>query len=153
VSIAVPVAPEFGLLQLPHDASRMLAWVLRHLPNLHLWWDPRLKAKLQPKTAYPRFSTRSLVQTLRIGDDVYAASDRQRQLAQRIVTVVNRADPAVNNEVTLKISNNWAGWNREGVEYREMRDLPQWHDIIDWRNPKSSVDIVYPRLLDALGVA
>jgi esterase/lipase len=153
IAISVPVAPEFGLLQLPFGVSRALAWVVRHLPNMYLWWDPRLKASLQPKTAYPRFSTHSLVQTLRIGDDVRAASEKYRQMAERIVPVVNRCDPAVNNEVTQEIATNWAGWNRNGVEYVEMRNLPQWHDIIEWRNPKAPIDIVYPRLLQALGVA
>lgn len=153
IAIAVPVAPEFGLLQLPYGVSRALAWVVRHLPNMYLWWDPRLKASLQPKTAYPRFSTHALIQTLRIGDDVYAASEKQRQLADRIVPVVNRCDPAVNNEVTHEVATNWAGWNRDCVDYVEMRNLPEWHDIIDWRNPKAPVDIVYPRLLQALGVS
>jgi esterase/lipase len=153
ISIAVPVAPEFALLQLPYGVSRALEWIVRHMPNMHLWWDPRLKASLQPKTAYPKFSTRSLVQTMRIGDDVYKLSDKQRQVADRIVPVVNRCDPAVNNEVTRQIATNWAGWKRDGVEYVEMRNLPEWHDIIDWRNPKAPVDVVYPRLLQALGVA
>jgi esterase/lipase len=153
ISIAVPVAPEFGLLQMPYGVSRAVAWVVRHVPNAYLWWDPRLKSSLQPKTAYPRFSTHALMQTLRIGDDVRAASEKQRQLAERIVPVVNRCDPAVNNEVTKDVATNWAGWNRNGVDYVEMRNLPEWHDIIDWRNAKAPVDIVYPRLLQALGVA
>ena len=153
IAISVPVAPEFGLLQLPYGVSKAVAWVMLHVPNMHIWWDPRLKAALQPKTAYPKFSTHALMQTLRIGDDVHHASDRQRQLAERIVPVVNLCDPAVNNEVTQQIALNWAGWNRNGVEYVEMRNLPEWHDIIDWRNPKAPVDIVYPRLLQALGVA
>jgi esterase/lipase len=153
IAISVPVAPEFGLLQLPYGVSRALAWLIKLVPNFFLWWDPRLKASLQPKTAYPRFSTHALMQTLRIGDDVHATSEKHRQLAERIVPVVNRCDPAVNNEVTQEIATNWAGWKRDGVEYVEMRNLPEWHDIIDWRNPKASVDIVYPRLLLALGVA
>jgi esterase/lipase len=153
VSIAVPVAPEFGLLQLPYGVSRAIAWIVGHVPNANLWWDPRLKTALQPKTAYPRFSTHALMQTLRIGDEVHAASEKQRQLAERIVPVVNRCDPAVNNEVTQEVATNWAGWNRNGVDYVEMRNLPEWHDIIDWRNAKAPVDIVYPRLLQALGVA
>jgi esterase/lipase len=153
IAIAVPVSPEFALLQMPYGVSSALAWIVRHVPNAFLWWDPRLKGALQPKTAYPRFSTHALAQTLRIGDEVRAASEKQRQLAERIVPVVNRCDPAVNNDVTKEIATNWAGWNRIGVEYVEMRNLNEWHDIIEWRNPKAQIDIVYPRLLQALGVA
>ncbi|HTA38558.1 MAG TPA: alpha/beta fold hydrolase [Candidatus Acidoferrales bacterium] len=153
IAISVPVAPEFALLQMPYGLSRTIAWIVRHVPNFFLWWDPRLKASLQPKTAYPRFSTHALAQTLRVGDDVYKAAEKGKQLAERIVPVVNRCDPAVNNDVTKEVATNWAGWNRNGVEYVEMRNLAEWHDIIEWRNPKAHIDIVYPRLLQALGVA
>jgi esterase/lipase len=153
IAISVPVAPEFALLQMPYGLSRTVGWIVRHVPNAFLWWDPRLKASLQPKTAYPRFSTHALAQTLRIGDEVYKAAERGRQQAERIVPVVNRCDPAVNNDVTKEVATNWAGWNRNGVEYVEMRNLNEWHDIIEWRNPKAQIDIVYPRLLQALGVS
>jgi esterase/lipase len=153
IAISVPVAPEFALLQMPYGLSKTVAWIVRHVPNFFLWWDPHLKASLQPKTAYPRFSTHALAQTLRVGDEVHSASEKYRQMAERIVPVVNRCDPAVNNDVTREIATNWAGWNRNGVEYVEMRNLHEWHDIIEWRNPKAQIDIVYPRLLQALGVA
>ena len=153
IAIGVPVAPDFALLQLPYAVSRMFARIFLLLPNFFAWWDPRERERQRPLTAYPRFSTRALMETLRIGDDVYAASQRQRQLAQRIVTVVNRCDPAVNNEAVQQVSAAWSGWNPAGVEYVELRHLPENHDIIDPGNPDARTDLVYPQLLSALGVA
>jgi esterase/lipase len=153
VAIAVPVAPDFALLELPYPVSRFVAWALSALPNLFIWWDPREREHHRPFTAYPRFSTRALAQTLSIGDDVYAVARQRAPRAGRIVTIVNRCDPAVNNEVTRQISLEWKGWNSTSVEYVELRRLPENHDIVDPQNPLARTDLVYPRLLEALGVA
>jgi alpha-beta hydrolase superfamily lysophospholipase len=152
IAVAVPVAPDFALLQLPYGVSRTLARIVLTLPNFFFWWDPRTRTRQRPLTAYPRCSTRALMQTLRIGDDVYAEAQKKRQLAERVVTVVNRCDPAVNNEATQQVSLEWSGWNRKGVEYVELRRLPENHDIIDPQNPLARTQLVYPRLLEALGV-
>ncbi|HTX59969.1 MAG TPA: alpha/beta fold hydrolase, partial [Verrucomicrobiae bacterium] len=125
IDTAVPFAPDFALLQLPYAVSHTLCKLVSWFPNAFLWWDPRLKAALQPHTAYPRFSTHALMQTMRIGDEVYRAADRERQAAQRIVTIVNRCDPAVNNEATQSVADAWRGWNAGGAEYVVMRTLPQ----------------------------
>jgi esterase/lipase len=150
IDIAVPVAPDFALLQLPYAVSHLLERLLLMLPNLFFWWDPRVRSHQQPATAYPRCSTHALMQTMRIGDDVYRASQRQRQFARRIAVVVNRCDPAVNNEATQHVATEWCGWNRDGVEYVELRNLPENHDIIDPNNPNARTKLVYPRLLDIL---
>ncbi|MBV8489743.1 MAG: alpha/beta fold hydrolase, partial [Candidatus Eremiobacteraeota bacterium] len=131
IDVAVPVAPDFALLQLPYAVSHLMQHVLLALPNFFFWWDPRVRQKQQPSTAYPRCSTHALMQTMRIGDDVYKAAQKERQLARRIVTVVNRCDPAVNNEATQAVATEWMGWNRTGAEYVELRKLPENHDIVD----------------------
>lgn len=150
VALAVPVAPDFALLQLPYPVSRLFARMFLALPNVFFWWDPRAGIKQRPVTAYPRCSTHALMQTLRVGDDVHAAAKERRPLAGRIVTVVNRCDPAVNNEATQEIANQWCGWNRNGIAYVELRKLPENHDIIDPANPHARTDLVYPKLLEIL---
>ncbi|HEY1655578.1 MAG TPA: alpha/beta fold hydrolase, partial [Candidatus Tumulicola sp.] len=153
LAVAVPVAPDFALLQLPYAVSRAFAQIFLWLPNFFTWWDPRERERQRPLTAYPRLSTRALMETLRVGDDVYAASQHRRQLAERIVTVVNRCDPAVNNDAAQHVSSAWSGWRPAEVEYVELRHLPENHDIIDPENPSARTGLVYPRLLAALGVA
>lgn len=152
IALAVPVAPDFALLQLPYGASKIVGRIVRTLPNFFFWWDPRVRARMHPLTAYPRCSTHALGQSLHIGDDVYAAAIKERQKAERIVTVVNRCDPAVNNEVTAQVVQEWAGWRRDGAPLVEFRNLPENHDIVDPRNPLARTSLVYPKLLEALGL-
>ncbi len=150
VDLAIPIAPDFALLQLPYGASRWIERVGLWLPNFFLWWDPRVKQKLVPHTAYPRFSTHALMQTLRIADDVVIPARTQAPLARRIVTIVNRADPAVNNAVARDVCQDWCERSEGRIEYLELHDLPEWHDIIEPRGPHACADRVYPRLLDVL---
>lgn len=152
VALSVPVAPDFALLQLPYPVSRLLSRIFLALPNFFFWWDPRVGIKQRPLTAYPRCSTRALMQTLRIGDDVHAAAKQRRQLAERVVTVVNRCDPAVNNEATKEVAQEWSAWNNNSVAYVELRKLPENHDIIDPANPLARTDLVYPKLLEILAI-
>ena len=149
---AVPVAPIFSLPRLPHWLSHLVERLLLTLPNVFLWWDPRVRADAPPPTAYPRFSTRALAQMLRIGDAVDTAARRRPPLAARIVTLVNCNDPAVNNAVTKHISELWSRRKPAGVEYVELMDLPTLHDIVDPGQPQGCTELVYPKLLQALGV-
>ena len=152
VATSVPIAPDFALLQLPYGVSKALGGVMRALPNMFLWWDPRIREEQRPLTAYPRFPTRALMQTLRIADAIYTAAKREPARAGRIAMVVNRADPAVNNEVTMEVVTEWRGLRRDGIEAVELRSLPENHDIIDPDNPLARTDLVYPKLLETLAI-
>jgi pimeloyl-ACP methyl ester carboxylesterase len=153
IARAVPIAPSFALLKLPYPVSRIVERVGLRLPNAFLWWDPRVRENKPPFAQYPRFSSHALMQSLRIGDRVYAAAKKQPPLAERIVTLVNRGDPAVNNGVTRKICERWSAWRPGAVEYVELAHLAQHHDIIDPQQPRARPDLVYPKLLQALGIS
>jgi esterase/lipase len=153
IALAVPVAPDFALLQLPYGVSRAFASILLKLPNFFFWWDPRAGVKQRPLTAYPRCSTHALMQTLRVGDDVYATAKHRKPLADRIVTVVNRVDPAVNNEATAEVVAAWSAFKPDCVRYVQMSKLPENHDIVDPANPLARTDLVYPKLLEILALA
>jgi alpha-beta hydrolase superfamily lysophospholipase len=152
IAVGAPVAPDFALVQMPYGVSRMFASIIRKLPDFFFWWDPRARLRMRPLAAYPRCSTHALMQTMRVGDDVYRAAKVRAPLAERIVAVVNRCDPAVNNDVTLEICEEWSSWNRSRVSYVELRNLPENHDIIDPQNPRARTELVYPKLLEALNV-
>ncbi len=152
VAVSVPVAPDFAVLQLPHGVTKALTWLMATAPNFFLWWDPRIREAQRPKTAYPRFPTHALAQTLRIGEAVIDAARCLKAKAARITTVVNRADPAVNNEVTQEVVTEWRGLRKDGIEYIELRNLPENHDIIDPDNPHAAIALVYPKLIAALGL-
>ncbi|HYL27073.1 MAG TPA: alpha/beta fold hydrolase [Candidatus Nitrosotalea sp.] len=152
IARAVVVAPDFALLNLPYAISRVVERIGLLLPNAFLWWDPRVRSSEPPITAYPWFSTHALMRSLRIGDRVYAAARQEAPNAQRIVTIVNRGDPAVNNAVTKRVSDWWAYWKPGSVAFVELTGLPRVHDVIDPLQPFARPDIVYPELFRALGV-
>ncbi|HEX3458025.1 MAG TPA: alpha/beta fold hydrolase [Candidatus Baltobacteraceae bacterium] len=152
LDVAVLIAPNFGLLHLPRFAGRLLSWGLRAFPNRFMWWDPRVGDARRPFAAYPRFPTRVLGGTMSIAEAVYVAARRHAPLTERIVTIVNRNDPAVSNAVTEQVVKNWRHWNPHGVSYTELENLPRHHDIVDPEQPLARTDLVYPRFLEALGV-
>ena len=152
IATSMPIAPDFGLLNLPRWALDVLAPIVLAIPNFFLWWDPRAKQNQLPKTAYPRFSTHALMQTVRIGSAVYHAANREPARAGRIATVVNTHDPAVSNAVTLQVVRRWQRLRAGGIEYVELTDLPENHDIIDPENPLARTDLVYPKLIEMLAI-
>jgi alpha-beta hydrolase superfamily lysophospholipase len=152
IATSMPIAPDFGLLNLPRWALDVLAPTVLALPNFFLWWDPRAKENQRPQTAYPRFSTHALMQTVRIGSAAYHAANREPARARRIATVVNTHDPAVSNAVTLEVLHRWQHLRASGIEYVELTDLPENHDIIDPDNPLARTDLVYPKLIEVLAL-
>jgi len=148
VARAVIIAPVFGLLRFSHFVTSLTGAVARRLPNRFMWWDPRHKADILPATGYPRFPTRALAQTLRIADDVYAASAVQPPLAESAVLVTNRRDPAVNNSVANRVVSRWNARRPDFAQTYCFTDLPVNHDIIDPQNAAPRTDIVYPKLLE-----
>lgn len=152
VAVSVPVAPDFAILQLPYGLSKTVGWLMLHVPNFFMWWDPRIRQAQRPATAYPQFPTHALAQTLRIGDAVYKAARQTKARAAQITTIVNRADPAVCNEATEEVVTEWRGLRKDGIEYVVLQNLPENHDIIDPDNPHAATDVVYPKLIAALGL-
>lgn len=150
IESAVSLAPSFALLHLPYGISYLIERCALVLPNRFLWWNPSLRDRQPPMTAYPRFSTRALAQSLRIADILYAAARRQPPLARRIVAIVNRNDPAVNNAVTKRVAAAWSSWGSLEAEYVEMGDWPRLHDVLDPQQPLARPDLVYPKLLSLL---
>lgn len=152
IAIAVPVVPVFGILDLPFDVTRALMRLAEHAPNIFLWWDPRVKLAHRPRSAYPRFPSRALAQTMRLADDVYRHASLRAPAAARIVTITSANDPAVNNQETAQVMRAWREFKPDGIELIVLRNLPVNHDIVDPDNPDARLDIVYPVLLHALGL-
>ena len=150
VAASIPIAPDFGVLQLSHPYMRVLAGALKILPNAFFWWDPRVRERMKPLTAYPRFPTKALLASLEIANEIYAVAEATAPKATRITTVVNRADPAVSNAVTHEVVTAWQSRRPSGIEWTELTGLPENHDIIDPNNPLQKIDVVYPKLIEVL---
>lgn len=152
VATSVPVAPDFGVLRFGRGLTDVLSAIVLRLPNFFLWWDPRLKEAQRPATAYPRFSTHALMQTLRIGNAVYKAAKTTAPAAGRISTVVNVRDPAVNNAAAKQAVDRWRRRRTAGIDYIELANLPENHDIIDPDNPQARIGLVYKKLIEILAL-
>ncbi len=150
VTRAIAISPVFAILRLPYWLSTLVGRAALLLPDTFLWWDPRLREQQHPSTAYPQFPTHALAQTLRIGDDVYAFARREPFAARSIVTMTNKNDPAVNNDVTARVLHRWQRYRPQDATAFEFTDLPKNHDIVEPDNPKARTNVVYPRLLECI---
>lgn len=152
IARAIPVSPVFAMLSFSYGVNCLIARLALTLPNAFVWWDPRDKERELPLTGYPRFPTHALMQTMRIGDDVYARAGSMPIAARSVVAVTNKRDPAVNNRVTAEVVRRWQKQHIPGshVESFEFANLPKNHDIIDPQNAEPRLDIVYPKLLDLI---
>ncbi len=147
---SVPVSPMLAILQLPFGVSDSIGALIRWIPNMFLWWDPRVGAAQHPRTTYPRFSTRALGEALRIARLVYNTSIEEPPLGQSVIVISNPGDPAVSNEVMDEVIRNWQMFRPHAVGHRELSHLATNHDIIEPDTKQARTSRVYPALLDAL---
>src|SRR5262249_46632920 len=108
VALAAPIAPAIGVPKLPVSATGMVFGTLGRLPNRFVWWDPRYKQELPgPPYAYPRFSTRALVETQRLGLALLKAARRAPPRARAVWIISNQADLAVSNSASRELVKRW----------------------------------------------
>lgn len=152
VARAVVIAPNFGIYIVPFRLMAPARLLLTRLPNRFIWWDPRLGAQAPgPPHAYPRFSTHSLGQTLRLGAFVLRAAQRRAPACSDIVVLTNRADMAVNRAATRAIVRAWRHHSTTGPRWYEfMPSLNLIHDLIDPTQAGQRTELVYPILLDLI---
>ncbi len=144
---AVAVAPFCGLRELRAGLNDALGAVLRALPNMFGWWDPRIKAAQPPMHGYPRFATRALGESLLISRDIAATTGAGH--GRRAVLVVNANDAVVNNAHAHR---RMSALRALGVEYERvvLHGLPKIHDIVEPVIPQARIDLSYPALIDLI---
>jgi alpha-beta hydrolase superfamily lysophospholipase len=142
---AIGLAPFLMVPFAPRLPGMLIMHALQALPNRFLWWDPRVKEKLQPDYAYPGFWTHALAQTIFAGGAIFAGAARTAPAAQRCTIVINRQDPAVNNGTAGHLAARWGA--RAGAYRLEAWDgLGKVHDVIDPSTYPAARTLVYPRL-------
>lgn len=144
LDLAVPIAPFLMPALIPPLLGNPGMRLLRALPNMYWWWDPRVKEGSRPLYAYPGYPTHALAELIFLGQAVFARARRASPLGRRCVFVLNESDRAVNNAVARDLL---ALWNRRGAGYRELV-LPGLvgHDIIDPTTYPQGRTLVYPAL-------
>jgi carboxylesterase len=151
VDYAVVIGPAFGLPFAPAWVSSLFRSSMRRLRNFFIWWDPRVKEKIVgPPHAYPRFSTKGLAETFRLGNVVRAAAKTTKPGARRIQMVLSEFDTAIHLPTARKVAEEWKGHGADVSVYEFAKDLKIWHDMIDPQQSTQQIDVVYPVVLPML---
>jgi alpha-beta hydrolase superfamily lysophospholipase len=148
IAVAAPIAPAIGFKFLPMRLTGMTFGTMRRLPNRFVWWDPRVKDKLEgPPYAYPRFSTHAIAQTQKLGLDLLKAARQLPPKADAVWMITNAADLAVNNAASVELIRRWRSAGAANVQHYEFAaDLKLFHDLIDPLQPNSQPELVHPIL-------
>jgi pimeloyl-ACP methyl ester carboxylesterase len=149
VEHAVAIAPFLMVPVLPRPPGMLLMHVLHALPDFFVWWDPRLRERIQPPYAYPGFHTHCLSECVFAGASIFAGAASAAPAAPRCTIVVNAHDPAVNNALASQLA---ARWKTHGASYQleVWDDLGKVHDVIDPTTYTNAERLVYPRLITLL---
>ncbi|MBA2678126.1 MAG: hypothetical protein H0U76_07010, partial [Ktedonobacteraceae bacterium] len=137
IDVAIPIAPLFGIAPNLPIANAQVNWLAKQLclslPNI-------MTQRFRPFTAGPEygyfgFATHGLGQAMRLGDAIFAAARQQRPTAQTILAVINDADPAVNNNLTVDLVKHWQKSGAAAKVYRFGAEKKLIHDIVDPNQP------------------
>jgi hypothetical protein len=147
---AVLIAPMLGLQRIPGPAHPVLAELAYVLPNFWVWWDSRLKDKLEPPYGYPRFSTHAYAALFKTATRVLKAARAAAPKAGSISVITNAAEPGLDNRFTYQLVERW---RRHGAavstfEFAASERLP--HDLIDPANPAQNTKLVYPVVIKTI---
>jgi len=150
VERAVLIAPMLGLQRMPGPVHPVLAELAYVLPNFWIWWDPKLKDKIEPPHGYPRFSTHAYAALFKIATGVLNAAKAVAPKAGSIVVITNAAEPGLDNRFTYQLVERW---RRHGAVvstfgFPVSDRLP--HDLIDPANPAQNIELVYPVVTKAI---
>ena len=152
VDVAVLIAPSFGIvprLPIANDSANWLAMqLLLTLPNI---MTQRIRPFTEgPPQGYFGFATRGLARAMKLGAEVFQAAKNQPPAARSILFILNRNDPAVNNDVALQLARRWREHGAAITNYAFPAERKLIHDVIDPQQPQQQTAYTYPILLDLL---
>ncbi len=152
VDRVVIVSPAFWLYNFPARFRLPIIHFLRLYPSTFRWWDAERRANgTGPQHAYPRFSTRTLGQMLKLGWVVQSAARRKRPAVSDILLVTNPTDFAVDNAIATQIA---ADWQTNGAPTLQTYTFEAKHrlrhDFVDPAQPNQPIALAYPVLVDLI---
>lgn len=150
---AILIAPMLGVHMAPGRWTPIVARLSATLPNLFIWWDAKVKQHLPgPLHVYPRFSTRSIAATLKLGWMTFEDAARRAPGCHSLVMVKVGGDLAVDNQLCDAMV---AAWRRHGVRdvtvYQFPDSLKLNHDVIDIEQIGGNPAITYPVISSFIG--
>jgi pimeloyl-ACP methyl ester carboxylesterase len=151
VDCVLILAPAYGTRVIPLRATRAAARVMGRLPNLLIWWDPRVRAETGIEYAYPRFATHVLAQLYDFSGDLLAHARANPPAARRVWMITNANDFAVSNSICDAFVAAWRSHNPPQIQtYQFPKNLRLPHDFLDPIDSAVQPDVVFPRLLEII---
>jgi len=152
VDLAVLISPGFAAKALPGITMPIVGWFFRVWPNWFVWENPVLKADKPPEYNYPRWSTHSIGQVVRLGAVIRESARRKSPASRSILVVTNVNDPDVDNTGTDTVVRLWRSRGMARLRtYQFPADLGLGHDLIDPEPPNQKVvRLVYPKLIELI---
>jgi len=148
VDRAVVIAPLLGLAYAPGPLTPVAAWLMRSLPNLFVWWDPKARERLAgPRHVYPRFATRAVAATLEMAAATLASASHRAPACRVLVMVTVGGDVAADNARCADLVRSWRRAGRQVVAYQFPADLRLNHDVVDPGQVGGNPAVSYPILL------
>jgi len=152
VDLAVLISPGFAAKELPGLTMPLVGWFFRVWPNFFVWENPVLKADKPPEYDYPRWSTHSMGQVVRLDAVIRQSARRKAPASRSILVVTNLNDPDVDNTGTDTVVQMWRSHGMANLRtYEFPADLGLGHDVIDPEPPNQKVvTLVYPKLIELI---
>ena len=153
VDRAVLIAPMLGVARAPGRWTWAVTRLMERAPNLFVWWNSELKRDLPgPRHVYPRFATRAVAATLRLGAAARARAGREAPRCRAIVMITVGGDIAVDNGLCAALVGEW---RRHGARDVTTYEFPAGdhlnHDIVDPEQSGGNTDLTYPVLMRLIG--
>ncbi|MCC6983600.1 MAG: alpha/beta hydrolase [Bauldia sp.] len=154
VDRAIVIAPYLGPVFVPPYLLRPATTLARLAPNQMRWWNPDDPlGETAMDYAYPRYSTRAVGEVMRFGLIVADLARERPPAATEIAAMINEADEAASNPLTLAIVESWRRHGRDVEVETIPASLGLPHDVIDPRQPAEDIALVYPILIGMIGGA
>lgn len=151
IDLAVLISPGFGFKVVPEPLTLFASRAFNLLPNMYIWNDPELKNHVLPYHSYPRISTRSASQILRLSLATQALMRQKAPAAGSILVITNLDEPGVSLGAISKVVDLWQSYGTTDVQtYQFPADLHLPHGLIDVQEPAQNVAVVYPKLLELI---
>ena len=153
VDRAVLIAPMLGVERARGMFRAPVTRLMQLLPNAFVWWDDTRREHLPgPQHVYPRFSTRSVAATLRVGARAFSDAGRSSPTIRSAVMVTVGGDLAVDNDLNAALVRAWRSRGARVVEsYEFPAALHLNHDIVDPEQVGGDPAVTYPVLARLIG--
>jgi carboxylesterase len=115
IDLAVLGGPLLAIKVIPRPLEKAVATVALNLPDIFMWWDPRVRLNMPPWHAYPGYTTHAMAQSMRLAYRVKEDAVTRKPRARKALVISNAADLAVANDVIHDMINNWRKNGAENV--------------------------------------